>query len=106
MIKLVSSFKNCGLRTDLESMIYFCDNGSGVTVTMGDSEEDWYLSTLNNGAPIGCAHSILGVSDQVSPHEAIIIKGFRFKKKLCFCLLLRAQLFSELNTLCYGFIWI
>ncbi len=34
----------------------------------GVSEEDWYYaypSTLNNRAPIGCVHSILGVTDQI-----------------------------------------
>ena len=41
-----------------------------------------YQSTLNRGAPIGCVHSILGVTDQVSPYEAIT-KGFQFRKKLC-----------------------
>ncbi len=48
-------------------------------VKKGESEEDWYcayLSTVNNGVPIGCAHSILGVSGQVSPYEAIT-NGFR-----------------------------
>ena len=30
-----------------------------------------YPSTLNNGAPIGSAHCILAVTDQVSPYEAI-----------------------------------
>ena len=44
----------------------------------GVSEEDWYCaypSTMNSRVPTGCAHFILGVTDEVSPYEAIT-KGF------------------------------
>ncbi len=38
---------------------------------MGVNEEDSYCAyplTLHSRAPIGCAHSILGVTDQVFSH--------------------------------------
>ncbi len=57
----------------------------------GVSEQAWYLPNLNSGAPVGCAHSIFGVTDKVSPYEEIT-SGFLFQNNLC----------SEDQTKTYG----
>ena len=80
---LIYVFINCRLTSYLK-------NKSQVNsyVRKGLKGREWsrlvfaYPVTFNSEAPIGCVHSILGVTDQVSPYEAIK-RGFWSRKKLC-----------------------